>query len=297
MNEKLVQINIIKLDGRVSSGRAPMHDSYSDYIDQGNGRLYAVETVRKGKRGFQLIQREDYLQKVKDPKKPNKRSAKRTNNSSDPNKKPNWQFPENWFKNKQTGIDTVSEGEINRLLKQFHPTSPNIMLDEAVLELAYGSGLRTCELIDLRLEQLRLVEGSILVNHLGYERFVPIGKKAISAIQRYLDSGRGHLAKPGHSPTNVFLTSSGERFSMQGGGLDSRLRKRGVQLGLNRITLKRLRDTCAVHLLDNGMDEHDLMAMMGIESNEAMERYLDTALKRKRSEYNKAAATIDLIRG
>ena len=99
------------------------------------------------------------------------------------------------------------------LLAPERPETPPSLCDQAVLELAYASGLRLAELRNLRLEQLHLEAGFINVIGKGNkERVVPVGRKAVEALNRYTEAGRPKLVTP-RSPANVFLTKRGTPFA------------------------------------------------------------------------------------
>jgi integrase/recombinase XerD len=99
--------------------------------------------------------------------------------------------------------------EIDKLLAPETPETPKNLCEQAVLELAYASGLRLAELRNARLEHLHLDAGFINVIGKGNkERVVPIGRKAVAALERYLSVGRPRLVTP-RSPANVFLTKRG----------------------------------------------------------------------------------------
>src|SRR5258706_7161105 len=107
----------------------------------------------------------------------------------------------------------LSNDEIAKLLTPEAPETPESLCDQAILELGYASGLRLSELKNLRLEQLHLDAGFINVIGKGNkERVVPLGRKAVAAMQHYLDVGRPKLVKP-RSPANVFLTKRGTPFA------------------------------------------------------------------------------------
>src|SRR5688572_32062881 len=77
---------------------------------------------------------------------------------------------------------SLTNDEINRLLAPIIPETPSSLCDQAILELAYASGLRISELGNLRIEQLQLESGFINVIGKGNkERVVPLGRKAIEA--------------------------------------------------------------------------------------------------------------------
>src|SRR5438093_8092570 len=122
--------------------------------------------------------------------------------------------------------------EIEKLLAAENPETPQNLCDQAVLELAYASGLRLAELRNLRLEQLRLEAGFINVIGKGNkERVVPVGRKATEAIQRYLEAGRPKLVTK-KSPANVFLTKRGTPFAPV--TLWLRMKQRVRRAGLER---------------------------------------------------------------
>ncbi len=107
----------------------------------------------------------------------------------------------------------LTNSEIEKLLAPEQPETPPSLCDRAVLELAYASGLRLAELRNLRLEQLHLEAGFINVIGKGNkERVVPVGRKAVEALNRYLEAGRPKLVTP-RSPANVFLTKRGTPFA------------------------------------------------------------------------------------
>src|SRR6185295_12294918 len=109
----------------------------------------------------------------------------------------------------------LSDGEIQTLLKPVVPETPASLCDDAVLELAYASGLRISELRNLRLEQLQLESGFLQVIGKGNkERVVPVGDEAVHALRRYLSAGRPHLVNR-QTPSHVFITSRGLPFSRE----------------------------------------------------------------------------------
>ena len=88
----------------------------------------------------------------------------------------------------------LTNDEIKKLLGPETPETPESLCDQAILELAYASGLRLAELKNLRLEQLHLDAGFINVIGKGNkERVVPVGKMAVAALNRYLEAGRPKL--------------------------------------------------------------------------------------------------------
>ena len=174
----------------------------------------------------------------------------------------------------------LTDAEIEKLLRPFEPVTPATLCDHAMLELCYASGLRLAELRGLRLEQLRLDAGFIQVIGKGNkERVVPVGRRAVEAIERYEQHGRNKLAKPGKSPSNLFLTSRGSAFAA--GTLWGRIKKRCALAGIERnITPHMLRHSFATHLLEHGADLRVIQELLGHSSIATTEVYTHVAGKR-----------------
>ena len=93
----------------------------------------------------------------------------------------------------------LTSQEIEKLLTPESPENPHNLCDRALLELAYACGLRLAELRNLRLEQLHLEAGFINVIGKGNkERVVPVGRKAVLALEQYLQAGRPKLSLHDH---------------------------------------------------------------------------------------------------
>ncbi len=156
----------------------------------------------------------------------------------------------------------LSNEEIEKLLQPEDPVTPDNLCDQAVLELAYASGLRLSELKNLRLEQLHLEAGFINVIGKGNkERVVPVGRSAVQALNRYLESGRPKLITP-KTPANVFLTKRGTPFAAVTLWLRIKNRVRHAGVGRN-ITPHMLRHSFATHLLEHGADLRVIQELLG----------------------------------
>lgn len=156
----------------------------------------------------------------------------------------------------------LTNDEIEKLLAPENPVSPQNLCDQAILELAYASGLRLSELKNLRLEQLHLESGFINVIGKGNkERVVPVGKKAVEALNRYIATARPKLVTP-KSPGNVFLTKRGTPFASV--TLWLRIKNRVRRAGVARnITPHMLRHSFATHLLEHGADLRVIQELLG----------------------------------
>jgi len=146
--------------------------------------------------------------------------------------------------------------------------------------------LRLAELRNLRLEQLHLEEGFVTVIGKGnQERVVPVGKKAVAAIKRYLHSGRPELITP-RTPANVFLTQRGTAFAQS--TLWARIKARVARAGITRnVTPHMLRHSFATHLMENGADLRVIQELLGHASISTTEVYTHVAGRRLREVHDR----------
>ena len=180
----------------------------------------------------------------------------------------------------------LTNDEIEKLLQPETPETPSALCDCAILELAYASGLRLAELRNIRLEQLQLESGFVLVIGKGNkERVVPLGRKASAAMQRYLDAGRPKLVTK-RSPANVFLTKRGTPFSSVTLWLRVKRRARRAAIGRN-VTPHMLRHSFATHLLEHGADLRVIQELLGHANISTTERYTHVAGSRLRDVHRK----------
>ena len=180
----------------------------------------------------------------------------------------------------------LTSQEIEKLLTPEKSETPQNLCDHAVLELAYASGLRLAELRGVRLEQLHLEAGFINVIGKGNkERVVPLGRKAVAAMQRYIEVGRPKLVKP-RSPANVFLTKRGTPFAAVTLWLRIKRRVRRASIERN-ITPHMLRHSFATHLLENGADLRVIQELLGHASISTTEVYTHVAGSRLREVHQK----------
>jgi integrase/recombinase XerD len=180
----------------------------------------------------------------------------------------------------------LTSQEIDKLLAPETPETPKNLCEQAVLELAYASGLRLAELRNARLEHLHLDAGFINVIGKGNkERVVPLGRKAVAALERYLSVGRPQLVTP-RSTANVFLTKRGTPFAPV--TLWLRIKQRVRRAGLSRnVTPHMLRHSFATHLLEHGADLRVIQELLGHASISTTEVYTHVAASRLREVHRK----------
>jgi len=180
----------------------------------------------------------------------------------------------------------LSNAEMDKLLEPERPETPQTLCDQAILELAYASGLRLSELKNLRLEQLHLEAGFINVIGKGNkERVVPVGSKAAEALNRFISAGRPKLVTA-RSPANVFLTKRGTPFASV--TLWLRIKQRVRRAGVSRnITPHMLRHSFATHLLEHGADLRVIQELLGHANISTTEIYTHVTGNRLRDIHRK----------
>ncbi|HEV8453752.1 MAG TPA: site-specific tyrosine recombinase XerD [Gemmatimonadales bacterium] len=157
---------------------------------------------------------------------------------------------------------TLSVLEMEKLLASPQVDEPLAWRDRALLELAYGAGLRVSELCGLGLTDLLLTENLVRIfGKGGKERLVPIGRSVIGAVSVYLHTKRPTLDR-GKSKGRVLLNARGEPLSRVGAwGVVKRATQRaGIT---KRVTPHTLRHSFATHLLEGGADLRAVQEMLG----------------------------------
>lgn len=180
----------------------------------------------------------------------------------------------------------LTDSDIRKLLEPEQPETPQTLCDQAILELAYASGLRLAELKNLRLEQLHLDAGFINVIGKGNkERVVPVGRNAMEALNRFIEVGRPKLVTP-RSPANVFLTNRGTPFASVTLWLHikNRVRRAGVT---RNVTPHMLRHSFATHLLEHGADLRVIQELLGHANISTTEIYTHVTGNRLRDIHRK----------
>jgi integrase/recombinase XerD len=157
---------------------------------------------------------------------------------------------------------TLSVLEMEKLLASPQVDEPLAWRDRALLELAYGAGLRVSELCSLGLTDLLLTENLVRIfGKGGKERLVPIGRSVIGAVSVYLHTKRPALDR-GKSKGRLLLNVRGEPLSRVGawGVVKRASRRAGIT---KRVTPHTLRHSFATHLLEGGADLRAVQEMLG----------------------------------
>ncbi len=181
---------------------------------------------------------------------------------------------------------TLSAAEVDEILKQPDIKTPIGLRDKAMLELLYATGLRVSELVGLRIPDMNLERGYLIVIGKGSkERAVPMGEEAVAFIRRYIRSARPALLKGGES--EILFISSRRR------GITRQMFWNRIKYYCNKAKIKRaisphtLRHSFATHLLDNGADLRAVQAMLGHSDISTTQIYTHVSRERLRSIHEK----------
>jgi integrase/recombinase XerD len=153
--------------------------------------------------------------------------------------------------------------DVERLLLQPDQKTPLGLRDRAMLEVLYSTGLRVSELVGLRAGDLDSKVGCVrCVGKGDKERLVPVGKKALAMVERYLTEARPQLLGKSPAVATLFLNRRGRGLSRVGVWkiLSAYGRRAGLRVAL---TPHMLRHSFATHLLERGADLRSVQLMLG----------------------------------
>lgn len=184
-------------------------------------------------------------------------------------------------------IELLEPGDIDRLM-EIPDNSEKGIRDRAILELLYATGIRAGELISMKMDDLNLRMGFVTCNGENIRpRIIPIGKMARNALDRYLNEARNRLVRNNEGENHLFVNFRGEPITRQ--GLWKILKEYGAKAGFEiNLTPQVLRNSFAVHMLQNGADIKSLQELMGHEDISATQVYLAFTKNRIKDVYDKA---------
>ncbi len=180
--------------------------------------------------------------------------------------------------------------EVFRLLEKPDQEKPLELRDAAILEVLYSCGIRASELEALHIASIDFDERLIRVIGKGNkERIVPIGRKALQVIHKYLEAVQYLRKKGGQDLQNapLFVNCRGGRLSTRSIG---RIIKRYViASGLtSEISPHSMRHSFATHLLDGGADLRSVQELLGHKSLSTTQKYTHISLDKLMEVYDKA---------
>ncbi|MEN8736224.1 MAG: site-specific tyrosine recombinase/integron integrase [Akkermansiaceae bacterium] len=158
--------------------------------------------------------------------------------------------------------ETLNAETVAKLLTAINTEKPLGKRDLAILELFYASGLRLSEICNSRLENLDLDDHFLRVTGKGNKtRLVPVGGRALDALQKYLTSERPELVSKKTS-SHIFLSVRGGPLSPD--RVRQIVKERAKNCGIDQnIYPHLLRHSFATHLLENGADLRVIQELLG----------------------------------
>jgi len=154
--------------------------------------------------------------------------------------------------------------------------------DRAMLEVFYAGALRVSEIIGIKLEDLKLDAGYILVRGKGdKERIVPLGKSAQDALSAYIAGSRTVLAGGRNLPL-LFVGRRARKLTRQ--RVWQIVRQASAKIGRN-ASPHMLRHSCATHMVENGADLRTVQTILGHADISTTQVYTHLALDRLKTVY------------
>jgi len=156
--------------------------------------------------------------------------------------------------------------------------------DRAMLEMFYAAALRVSEIIGVKLEDLKLELGYVLVRGKGdKERIVPLGRASQEIVGQYLKTSRPILAADKSSPL-LFLGRRARKLSRQ--RVWQMVSAASVATG-RHASPHMLRHSCATHMVENGADLRTVQTILGHADISTTQVYTHLALDRLKNVYQK----------
>jgi len=184
----------------------------------------------------------------------------------------------------------LARDEMEKTLAGPQPTSDSKLAiaiatrDRAMLEVFYAAALRVSEIVQAKLEDLKLETGYMLVRGKGdKERIVPLGKSAQAALAEYLSAPRGTLAAGKNSPY-LFLARGAHNLTRQ---RVWQMVKSASRAAGRSASPHMLRHSCASHMVENGADLRTVQTILGHSDISTTQVYTHLALDRLKTVYQK----------
>ena len=190
-------------------------------------------------------------------------------------------------KNDKRQIEFLTIEEVEQLLELPDDSHKGIR-DKALLEFMYGTGARVTEVVRLKFTDINLKMNFVtLKDNEGESRIVPIGSYAHAAMTKYIDHAYAAI-KGGEREDEdyVFINFRGDALTRQ--GIWKILKEYGRKAGFEeKMTPQVLRNSFAVHILQNGGDLKTLQELMGFEDMSVGIAYLSVTNVRIKDVFNK----------
>lgn len=183
--------------------------------------------------------------------------------------------------------DSLTESEVEQLLNEPKDSLALEARDKAMLELLYACGLRISELINLSVDQIDFIQGSIRILGKGNkERLVPLGRAAEKYIKIYIEKYRKELLDSYRSENIKYLFVSGGNKKSLSGKITRqafwyRIKHYSIRANIiKNISPHTLRHSFATHLVNNNADLRVVQLLLGHSSLSTTQIYIHVAKER-----------------
>ncbi len=202
-------------------------------------------------------------------------------------------------------VEYLTVEEVERILDAPDNSVKGIR-DRAILEMIYGTGIRVTEITDLQMKAVNFRIGFITCSgEYGKSRIIPLGRPCRKALENYIDNSRDILIKGRGGVTEddmaddaavdvpdegtgdyVFVNYHGRKLTRQ--GLWKIVRLYAEKAGLDKtLTPQILRNSFAVHMVQNGADLKSIQELMGYEDISTAQVYLSVTKNRIKEVYDR----------
>lgn len=172
--------------------------------------------------------------------------------------------------------DFLSEEEVERLINSIDMTHKNSLRDRVIIEFLYGCGLRVSELANLKINQINLKSGFVIVLGKGNkERVVPMGEELIYWLKKYLEEKK----------LGLYLFQGRDRKPITRQYIWKIIKSLAKKAEINYITPHTLRHSFATHLLQRGADLHTVQLLLGHSDISTTEIYTHITMDRLKEVY------------
>ncbi len=164
--------------------------------------------------------------------------------------------------------------EAKKIIESMDTTTVRGYRDRAIMEVFYATGIRSQELIGLRVADVNLEEELLRINEGkgGKDRVVPLSRVACKFLETYIKGIRPELLKESSSD-RLFLSFRGKPIHRY--NLGNLVKKYARLAGIKKhVTCHVWRHTCVTHLLKNNANLRHVQAILGHGSLATTERYL-----------------------
>lgn len=173
-------------------------------------------------------------------------------------------------------LPVPSVGDVKKLLARPDVSTPVGLRDRALIEVAYGCGLRRNELSKLDLFDPDFKTQCMRVQGKGSrERVVPLGKQALYWLRAYLDRARPRLLKNNVDERALWVCHKGRLTIF---AVHAIVHRHAEAVGL-RLSAHALRRACATHMLQRGAHPVQIQLLLGHAGLEHLSQYLRVSIR------------------